>query len=89
MEQFGQVESGKPCLLRQDDFFTNPRNNCEILYYKESPMDKETVWIYETKESKNFVRGCHMSKIITDENEIMKTIWDRNLGRKVVTNGNR
>lgn len=56
-------------------------DNCEILYYKESPMDKEMVWIYETKESKSFVRGRHISNIITDENEIMKAIWDRNLNR--------
>lgn len=39
------------------------------------------VWIYETKESKSFVRGRHISNIITDENEIMKAIWDRNLNR--------
>lgn len=51
----------------------------KILYYKESPMDKEMVWIYETKESKIFVRGCHISKIIIDENKIMRAIWDRNL----------
>lgn len=58
-------------------FFTNPLDNCKIFYYKESPMDKEMIWIYETKESKRFVRGCHISNIITDENEIMKTIQDR------------
>lgn len=79
----------KPCLLKQDDFFTNPVDNCKVLYYKESPMDKEMVWIYETKESKSFVRGCHISKIITDENEIMRAIWDRILQRKDSANGNK
>ncbi len=91
IEEDGTIWTGrerKPCLLRQDDFFTNLLDNCKILYYKESPMDKETVWIYETKESKSFVRGCHISKIITGENEIMKAIWTRNLKRKGSTNGN-
>lgn len=71
IEEYGTIWIGrekKPCLLRQDDFFTNSVDNCKILYYKESPMDKEMVWIYETKESKRFVCGCHISKIITNEN---------------------
>lgn len=80
IEEDGTIWTGrekKPCLLKQDDFFTSPLDNCKIFYYKESPMDKEMIWIYETKKSRKFVRGCHISNIITDENEIMKTIQDR------------
>lgn len=92
IEEDGTIWTGrekKPCLLKQDNFITNPLDNCKILYYKENPMDKEMVWIYKTKESKRFVHGCHISNIITDENEIMKVIWDRNLKRKDSDNGNR
>lgn len=82
IEEDGTIWTGrerKPCLLKQNDFFTDPVDNCKILYYKESPIDKETVWIYDTKESKKFIYSCNISRIITDENEISKTIFDRRL----------
>ena len=38
----------------------------------------------------NFIRGCHISKIITDKDEIMKTILNRSLGRtEESVNGNK
>lgn len=83
-------EKRKQCIIRQHDFFSNPSDNCQMLYYKTNPFDEEFVWIYETEYGGKFIRGCHISKIITDKDEIMKTIFNRSLGRtEESANGNR
>lgn len=55
IEEDGTIWTGrekKPCLLKQDDFFTNPLDNCEILYYKKVQWIKKWYGFMKQKKAK-------------------------------------